>query len=379
MNRPANRHFRSPKLVRCGRLLEEPATAADKSRAVTEGEQPISTSSEREAQPAKSGPDKRLLLNRRVGPAALIALAALVGLVVWLVVDSRSSTKSSDIKPEVLTLAALKKLAAKQPIYWVGARRGARYEITKNSRGTYLRYLPAGAKAGDKRKFLTIATYPFQNAYAATKTGSKGPGTVSQDIPGGGVATYHKKGRSSVYVAYPGTAFQIEVYDPHSAVAQRLANNGSVQPVIQTVESQARGPLAASPADLRSLATTLGHPIYWAGPRPKTTYELWQTPRGLTYIRYLPLGVQVGGNGQYLIVGTYPMKNAFTITRSSSAKSKSSITRRIPDGGIAAYSKKHATNVYVAYPGVDVQIEVYDPSAKLTPRLVVSGQIVPVR
>jgi hypothetical protein len=73
------------------------------------------------------------------------------------------------------------------------------------------------------------------------------------------------------------------------------------------------------------------------------------------------------------------MKNAFTITRSSSAKSKSSITRRIPDGGIAAYSKKHATNVYVAYPGVDVQIEVYDPSAKLTPRLVVSGQIVPVR
>src|SRR2546425_26404 len=119
---PANRHFRSPKLVRCGRLLEEPATAADTSRAVTEGEQPISTSSQRDAQPAKSGSDKRLL-NRRVGPAALIALAALVGLVVWLVVGSRSSTKSSNIKPEVLPLAALKKLAAKQPIYWVGARR----------------------------------------------------------------------------------------------------------------------------------------------------------------------------------------------------------------------------------------------------------------
>jgi hypothetical protein len=28
---------------------------------------------------------------------------------------------------------------------------------------------------------------------------------------------------------------------------------------------------------------------------------------------------------------------------------------------------------------VDVQVEVYDPSARLTPRLVATGQIVPVR
>jgi hypothetical protein len=67
------------------------------------------------------------------------------------------------------------------------------------------------------------------------------------------------------------------------------------------------------------------------------------------------------------------------VTRDSSAKGKGSITRRIPDGGIAAYAKKSATNVYVAYPGVNVQIEVYDPSARLTPNLVASGQIVPVR
>jgi hypothetical protein len=335
--------------------------------------------------PGRSGPRpargyKQLLVDRRVGPTALIALAALVGLVVWLVLESRndSGIKSGNSKPVALSLSDLKELAAKEPIYWVGARPGAKYEITKNSRGTYLRYLPADAKAGDKRHLLTIATYPFQNAYAATKSG-RGPNTVAHDIAGGGIATHNKKRRTNVYVAYPGAAFQIEVYDPDPAVAQRLADSGSVQPVLKTAQSQARGPVAASPSELRSLATSLGHPVYWAGPRPKTTYELWETASGFTYIRYLPRGVSVGDKGRYLIVATYPMKNAFTITRNASAKSKRTITRRIPDGGVAAYTKKHATNVYVAYPGVDVQVEVYDPSARLTPRLVATGQIVPVR
>jgi hypothetical protein len=306
----------------------------------------------------------------------------LVGLAVWLVIDSRngSGTKSASGKPVALSLAGLKKLARSQTIYWVGARQGVRYEISRSSRGIYLRYLPAGAKAGDKRRFLTIGTYPFQNAYAATKTGSKGSAQVSQDIAGGGVATYNRKHPTNVYVAYPGAAFQLEVYDPVPADAKRLSSNGSVRPVLQTGESQAKGPVAASPAQLRAFATTLGHPIYWAGSRPKTTYELWQTARGFTYVRYLPQGVAVGGKGQYLIVASYPMKNAFAVTRNSSAKGKrTTITRRIPDGGVAAYTRRHATNVYVAYPGVDVQIEVYDPSAKLTPKLVASGQIVPVR
>jgi hypothetical protein len=323
---------------------------------------------------------KRLLLDRRVGPTALIALAALVGLIVWLVVESPndSSTKSGASGPVVLSLPDLKKLAAQETIYWVGARKSVKYEITRNSKGTYLRYLPAGTKAGDEMRLLTIATYPFQNAYAATKSG-KGPDTVAHDIAGGGIATRNRKSPTRAYVAYPGSAFQVEVYDPHPAVAQRLAESGRVQPVLKTAPAQARGPVAASPAELRSLATSLGHPVYWAGPRQDTTYELWETASGFTYIRYLPRGVSVGDKGRYLIVATYPMTNAFTITRNASAKSKSTITRRIPDGGIAAYTKKYATNVYVAYPGVDVQIEVYDPSARLTPRLVASGQIVPVR
>jgi hypothetical protein len=349
-----------------------------KSETVAERGESIQTPGQRGARPARSRS------YRRVGPTAVIALAALVGLAAWLVIDSRkdSSPKSSgNTGPVALSRSGLKRFAGtiSQPIYWVGPRRGKMYEITRSSRGTYLRYLPTGVKAGDSRPLLTIGTYPYQNAYAVAKTGSKAPDTVAQDIGGGGIATYNTKHPTNVYVAYPGSAYQVEVYDSKPAVAQRLATRGQVQPVLKTAESQARGPVAVSPAELRSLATSLGHPIYWAGSRPNTTYELWQTPRGYTYIRYLPSGVGVGDKGSYLIVGTYPMQNAFNITRDSSAKGKRTITRRIPDGGIAAYTKKYATNVYVAFPGVNVQIEVYDPSARLTPKLVASGQIVPVR
>ena len=50
----------------------------------------------------------------------------------------------------------------------------------------------------------------------------------------------------------------------------------------------------------------------------------------------------------------------------------------VTGGGIAFYSKSAPTSVYVAYPGSNVQIEVYDPSAAQAAQLVTSGKIVPV-
>jgi hypothetical protein len=359
----------------------------DATEAVSEREDPVPTPGGRRAgsTPARQSLKQRFL-NPRVGPSAVIALAALIGLVAWLVITSTGSktSKSNTGRPVVLSLSGLKAFAkaASQPIYWIGGRPSTMYEITKNSTGVYLRYLPAGAKAGDPRRLFTIATYPLQNAYAITKTSSKGGDSLTRDVTGGGVATYHTTRPTSVYVAYPGSAFQVEVYHPRASIALRVATSGRVQPVVKTAQYLARGPVAVLPADLRSLATSLGHPIYWAGPRANTIYELWQTSNGYTYIRYLPRSVPVGASARgrpYLIVATYPMKDAFNVTRTSSSKSKSSVTMKLPDGGFAAYAKQHPTNVYVAYPGVNVQVEVYNPLARVTPKLVASGQIVPVR
>src|SRR3954452_23185857 len=45
-------------------------------------------------------------------------------------------------------------------------------------------------------------------------------------------------------------------------------------------------PEATSPAGLRSFAGTVPMPVYWAGTRPHTTYELTRTDSGNIFVRY---------------------------------------------------------------------------------------------
>src|SRR5439155_18104340 len=73
---------------------------------------------------------------------------------------------------------------------------------------------------------------------------------------------------------------------------------------------------AASAQDLAALPTTLGHPVYWAGPKRGFTHELTRTSDGRIYIRYLPAGVSIGSNQpNYLTIGTYPLKDAVAAVR----------------------------------------------------------------
>src|SRR3982751_3537850 len=57
-------------------------------------------------------------------------------------------------EPEIVTPAQLADLAAEsgEPIYWIGPRGGATYELTAGTdRPVYVRYLRGGAEAGDPR------------------------------------------------------------------------------------------------------------------------------------------------------------------------------------------------------------------------------------
>ena len=49
-----------------------------------------------------------------------------------------------------------------------------------------------------------------------------------------------------------------------------------------------------------------------------------------------------------------------------------------PHGGFAVYSTAQPSNVYLAYPGSNVQIEVYDPSPQRARKLITSGQVAAV-
>jgi len=166
-----------------------------------------------------------------------------------------------------------------------------------------------------------------------------------------------------------------------------VRNSGSSstkQTVSNPATTAAKGPKtkplleAASVPTLKTLAAVLGHPVYWAGARSGTTYELTQTADGRIYIRYLPKGVRVGDqHANYLIVATYPVRNAYRAVQTA-AKEKGAETFGIASGGKALVNSSAPTNVYFAYPRSDYQVEVFDPHPGRARSLVSSGKIRPL-
>jgi hypothetical protein len=141
---------------------------------------------------------------------------------------------------------------------------------------------------------------------------------------------------------------------------------------------QATGPVATTAAGLRALSAELGRPIYWAGPLPNRIYELTRTTNDQIFIRYLPRGVPVGiRQAAFTIVGTYPVANAYKVLHQL-AKKPGERSLSAPVGGFAVYSAAQPSNVYLAYPGSNLQIEVYDPSPKRARGLITSGQVAAV-
>jgi hypothetical protein len=133
-------------------------------------------------------------------------------------------------------------------------------------------------------------------------------------------------------------------------------------------------PKAVSPTGLKSLAASLGHPIYWIGAKRGYTYELTRTSQDQVYLRYLPPGVRVGSKGQYLTVGTYLYTRAFGAILAL-GKRGNAVTLKLPNGGRAVIDRNRPEDIHLAYPGSDYQIEVFDPSPARARQIVSSGQI----
>lgn len=157
-----------------------------------------------------------------------------------------------------------------------------------------------------------------------------------------------------------------------SAGATSTATSTTQAPKQQSV-------VAAEVQSLKTLAAFLNRPIYWFGPRARTTYELTQTPDGKIYIRYLPRGVKIGDrSGQYPLVGTYPVQNGYKAVQTAGQQAGAQ-TFAIPRGGLAVVNDAAPTNVYFAYPGTDQQVEVFDPNPARARRLVATGAVRPIR
>jgi hypothetical protein len=123
--------------------------------------------------------------------------------------------------------------ASGHPVYWAGPTGAQTFEWTVLPDGrTYVRYLTRGAKVEDPRPlFLTVASYPVGNGVAAIHKAAKSPGARTFNVKGGGTALVNGKTPSSVYLAYRGSKYQIEVFDPNPARARKLVTSGKIQPV----------------------------------------------------------------------------------------------------------------------------------------------------
>ena len=151
----------------------------------------------------------------------------------------------------------------------------------------------------------------------------------------------------------------------------------------QRLLERRRKPSTASAAivsadELREKATEQETPIYWAGEQNGAEIEFSQPQAGRTYVRYLTGGAEAGDpNAEFLTIGTYEFKDAAKALKDQ-AKKPDGVLASAPGGGVVYFNTTHPQSVYLAYPGEETQIEVYDPNPKRSLGLVSSGLIVPV-
>ena len=319
----------------------------------------------------------------RIG--TVVALAIIAGLVVWLLV--RGNDNSTPASRSSVQAASAKDLAAlsttvRHPVYWAGPAPGYTYELTRTPDGRiYIRYLHSGTPLGSRRPVLAIGTYPLKDAPAAISRIAAQQRSKAMRLKGGGLAVQDTKHPTSIYLAYPGSNYQIEVYDPSPARALQLVVSGKIIPIKPSKNATppaAERPKAATIQELRGLHSAVGHPVYWIGAVAGTTYELTQTSDGRVYIRYLPGGSEVDDAQPHTTVGSYPSQNPVGAVKSI-AKDTGERTFAIADGGVAVVDGRHPTSVYAGFPRSNVQIELFDPSAARARQLVSSGRLVEIR
>jgi hypothetical protein len=104
-------------------------------------------------------------------------------------------------------------------------------EFSRRPAGIYIRYLPSGAEAGEKRGRLTVGTYPLRDALAAAERSGRARGAKVIRLTGGGIAVTNGARPMNAYFAYPGKPVQVEVYDPRPGRALELIRAGRIVPI----------------------------------------------------------------------------------------------------------------------------------------------------
>ena len=146
------------------------------------------------------------------------------------------------------------------------------------------------------------------------------------------------------------------------------------------VSSPTGGQLPLTEIELKSVIAKLNTVVYWAGPLKDAKYTLDVSDEGAAFVRYLP-----GGKGaedtakNYLIVATYRVNAAYDAIKTA-GNEQDGIGLMTAGGAAVYYNKSSSSNVYLAFPDQNLQIEVFDPNPGRALQLVnTSGIIKPIR
>ncbi len=168
--------------------------------------------------------------------AVVVAAVAALALVAWLAFGRSGDTSPEVGTPQAVGVEQLRALSASvgHDVYWAGSPAAdASLELTHARDGRiYIRYLDAGSAVGDQTaRFTTVGTYPVPAALSALRKQARGADAITRDLPRGGLAYLSTARPNSVYLAWPGSAYEVEVYDPSPKHALDLVLDGQVQPV----------------------------------------------------------------------------------------------------------------------------------------------------
>lgn len=131
--------------------------------------------------------------------------------------------------PRLVTAEELAAVATDRgPVYWAGEREGQVIELTLGTSATFVRYLAPEAEVGADEPALTVATYRDIDGFGSLE------GSESTVMAQSGAIIYAPADNpESVYFAFPGATFQVEVFSPVPDEAATLTDDGAVRPVEQ--------------------------------------------------------------------------------------------------------------------------------------------------
>lgn len=154
-----------------------------------------------------------------------------------------------------------------------------------------------------------------------------------------------------------------------------LAQQDDEPVVVDASELVTDRPVGVSEQTLREFAAIHDGPVYWAGPRADTVYELTVTEPGDVFIRYLPLGVAPGNQQpDFLTVATYTRPDAYQALQEVALGDRF-VSEETASGALVVYAADSPTSAHFSFPDTDIQVEVYDPQPNRAVSLVLDGSI----